>query len=375
MRSDFTSKWSAECLVRYFTNCLFFCQITIILLQMIDTLENQSDNVYAVVIGITKSSAFLVSTLKLLLIRFYRNPIEDLRHYITNGSVTSGDKGRDKLELRKFNEKSRILIFCIFGLTVIDTVFLSIPNSSTDVALRVPTNEESKPHISLAFRFFFISLLPLGFVPKFFCCMATIGTLLMGMRTNFTMLAHRYRSILKQPFVINGTDWRRMDRELKETLAHHVEFWRHLKVLKNLVGRSFFLVHIFSVLSIGALCYVCQGVGVDFLSLVIIATMVMFMLEYYLFCYFVDSLQDVADCLGDQIFEICALMPYNKTNHSQYQGFKTALIIAWINTRHGLSMSCVGLFDISTFAFLHLLNIAYTVLTFLIQMSKLQTSD
>nr|XP_029732176.1 uncharacterized protein LOC109621528 [Aedes albopictus] len=374
IQTELTSKWSAERIVRYFVNCLSTYHVTMILIQTIYALKHQREDVYAVVIGITKAAAFIVSTLKLLLIKFYQKPIENLRHYITNGNITSGDEYSDKLELRKFNEKFRVLIFCILGLTVIDIVFLSIPNPATEMVFRLPSHlQPTNPYISFAFRLFFISLLPLDFVPKFFCCMATIGTLLMGMRTNFKMLSHRYGSILNQPFVIDGTDWRRMNRELKETLAQHVEFWRHLKVLKNLVGRSFFLVHFFSVLSIGALCYVCHGIGVNFLAFVIIATMAMFMLEYYLFCHFVDSLQDVADRIGDHIFEICALMPYRKTNHSQYQGFKTDLMIAWINTRHGLSMNCVGLFDISKFAFLRILNIAYTVLTFLIQLSQLET--
>ncbi|EJY57991.1 AAEL017361-PA [Aedes aegypti] len=372
IQSELTLKWNCERYIRFLVSCLFFLQSFFIFVVLCSTLQTNRDEMFKVVVEVLKFSAFLVAGCKLLLIKLHRKSITNIRTYINDGQTTTGDNSYDRLELTNFKQRSMTMIRFIYGLIFIDMALLSIPNDITDMAFDIRSDiQPFMSHARNIYRLLFITLLPVGFLPKFFSSMATVGTLLLGMQANFKVLANRFHSILSQPFVINGTDWEMINHELKDTVKHHLEFWRHFKALKSLVGETFFLVHYFSIMSIGALCYICQDIGVNFLSFVVLATLAMFLVEYYMFCHFVDSFQDIANCIGEHIFQIAILMPHNRKNHSHYIGFRTALMIIWLNTRRGVSMDCMGLFNISTVAFLHVLNIAYTVLTFLIQMSQL----
>ncbi|EJY57992.1 AAEL017219-PA [Aedes aegypti] len=370
IQSELTLKWSCERYIRFLVACLFSLQTFFIFVVLYSTLQNNRAEMFRVVVEVVKFTAFVVAGCKLLLLKLHRKSITSIRSYINDARMITIDDSYDLLELSKFKHRSMTMIRGIYGLIVIDTVLLFMPNDTTVMAF--DRRSDTLPFMSLErniYRLLFLTLLPVGFLPKFFSSMATIGSLLLGMEANFKILANRFRSILSQPFVINGTDWEKMNSELRDTLKQHLEFWCHFKALKKLVGETFFLVHYFSIMSIGALCYICQAIGVNFLSFVVMATLAMFLMEYYMFCHFVDSFQDVANCIGEHIFQIAILMPHNRKNHSHYIGFRTALMIIWMNTRREVSMDCMGLFNISTAAFLHVLNIAYTVLTFLIQMS------
>ncbi|XP_029736243.2 uncharacterized protein LOC115271006 [Aedes albopictus] len=106
----------------------------------------------------------------------------------------------------------------------------------------------------------------------------------------------------------------------------------------------------------------------NFVTFLFGASVTYFLFEYFSLCYLVDSFQDEVDSIGQHIFESCARIPFRSERRSEYVQLRTTLMIMWINTRNGIHMDCVGLFEINTPKFLALLNIAYSVLTFLTQM-------
>nr|XP_029736243.1 uncharacterized protein LOC115271006 [Aedes albopictus] len=106
----------------------------------------------------------------------------------------------------------------------------------------------------------------------------------------------------------------------------------------------------------------------NFVTFLFGASVTYFLFEYFSLCYLVDSFQDEVDSIGQHIFEICARIPFRSERRSEYVQLRTTLMVMWINTRNGIHMDCVGLFEINTPKFLALLNIAYSVLTFLTQM-------
>lgn len=63
--------------------------------------------------------------------------------------------------------------------------------------------------------------------------------------------------------------------------------------MKDLVAKQFFLVHYFSVGAIGSMLYVSRDIGLNILSVAVFASTLVLMLEYFLWCHLVDSLEDV----------------------------------------------------------------------------------
>lgn len=71
-----------------------------------------------------------------------------------------------------------------------------------------------------------------------------------------------------------------------------MDIFSYLNVTKHLVGKVFLLVHYFSIFALGALIYACHEMEKSLMTVVFGAAVSFFLLEYYLLCYLIDSLQD-----------------------------------------------------------------------------------
>nr|XP_029732144.1 uncharacterized protein LOC109414917 [Aedes albopictus] len=215
--------------------------------------------------------------------------------------------------------------------------------------------------------------------------MANNVVLLLGMRVKLNIVAHRYRQILKQESLDQEQRFDRMNEEIRKALIQQTECWRyqyafltecfdnssvlyfrHLSILKDIVGKAFIPVHYYSLYCIGSLLYVSRDMGVNATSGVLVASVCFLLLEYYVTCRLIDSLRDVTDSIGYTMFELCARIPYTRKSHQKFVQMKRALIITWINTSNVSFANCFQLFNISTSAFVGMLNITYSVFTFLI---------
>ncbi|XP_062712400.1 uncharacterized protein LOC109423985 [Aedes albopictus] len=311
-----------------------------------------------------------VACLKVVSVAFLKKSIATLRMFICSNRINSGDEAYDELEQSKFNRTIRRVIQVIFGLMAVDTCIMSIPNSSTNGMLELPhVLTLAGKCTSGILSVLLTSFLGISVVPKYFSCTASVGASLLGMRTKLRILNRRFKLISQQNFSSGEKCFKRVNKEILEAVNHHVECWRLLQILKHLVGKTFFLVHYFSIFAVGALIYVCREMGINSVTFVIVAGTFSFLLEYFLLCHLVELLQDEADSIGRHIFQICAQIPFNSKFRSEYVQLRTMLMIVWINTRNGVSVNCIGLFDINTSAFVTLIDVAYSELMFLIKLS------
>lgn len=169
---------------------------------------------------------------------------------------------------------------------------------------------------------------------------------------------------------------------------HLIDIFRQLEALKTLVEKSFFIVHYYSLYSIGTCFFVARDLGMNVLAGAIYASAFVYLAKHFLLCRLVDSLQDVvsssklnhllriplfwvlstfqADTIGHEIYRHSAQIPYSRKCHRQYVQMKTTLVIVWHNTINGVSMMCLNMIQITTVTFVDLINIVYSVLTFLI---------
>ncbi|XP_062550256.1 uncharacterized protein LOC134215008 [Armigeres subalbatus] len=376
LRIWWSSMWTQVC--RFWSSegpagdCFWLLDFLLLLavLQFFDSSQTKSETAFQIVLDVIKVTVVCLVGVRVLLIVSLEKPITSLRKSITSDRVNSGDRAFDELEYRRFNKSGRAMLLIIYGLIIIDTILLSIPNPMKDSVLELPPQLcRVGKQMSGVFYFAFVGFIALSMIPRMFCSLACSGILLMGLRLKLKMLTHRYKTIIEYPFLDADRYYSRVDREVQNVVDQQLECWSQLQVLKDCVGKQFFMVHYFAVFAIGALLFVCQDMGLNILSVAIVTTTMGFLLEYYLWCALVDSLQDEAQTIGYLIFELCAKIPYIHKYRHQYKRLQTSLMITWINTGNGLKMNCMGLFEISKVSFVYLLNVAYKVLMFLINMN------
>ncbi|XP_062716501.1 uncharacterized protein LOC109411416 isoform X2 [Aedes albopictus] len=331
--NELTSKWRWESTVRYFLHALYAFQTVIAFLQTKHVIER--DNVFDLFVEVMKWTFFIVAYFKMFIMIRLGRSVAAVRKFIAGKEMQSGDAAFDELQRMKFKRSALFLLRILFVLMVMDAIFLSVPSGATAIVFFVPPEMKSAGPTATA---------------------------------NIKILANRYVKILDKSFDTEH-HLEQLDREVRSAVDQQMEYWRHLHILRNLVEKTFFLVHYYAIFSIGGFYYITQNIGVNAFSALLMATTPIFLVEYYLWCNLVESIQNEAETIGDVMYELCAKMPYNREKHSAYVRLKSNKLILWINSCNIRAMKCLGLFDISTLAFVDLVNVSYSVLMFLINMS------
>ncbi|XP_062714160.1 uncharacterized protein LOC134290943 [Aedes albopictus] len=350
------------------------CQLSqkafVAILQLIHAFKTETGELSGIVFHTIKESAIIIAGAKVLLVLYFESSIGNVRDFITGSRINSGDPTFDEMEHTKFNQSVRKMMRLLFAVFITDAVLLCTPCAATEKLFTLPPPlSAAGPIISPILHICSAQLLFLGAVPKFFSNMACIGALIIGMHTKLKILAHRWNRILNHPIEPPRCYFERMDREMRIVLDQQTEYWRQLQTLKTLVENSFFIVHVYSLYSIGSCIFVARELGMNVLTGVIYATSLAYLTKHYLWCHLVDSYKDVADAIGYEISSHCTQMPYSRQYHLQYVQMKTSLIIVWYNTINGVAMKSMGMIVISKATFGDLLKIIYTVLTFFINMT------
>ncbi|XP_062716040.1 uncharacterized protein LOC134291816 [Aedes albopictus] len=367
VRSNSTSSWATERLIRYAINGLFTYQAIVAILHVTHAFITEDSELFEVVFHLMKLSGIFVAGAKVSLVAYFGESVANVRRLITDNRINSGDKTYDDLEKAKFNRSARKVMRAVFGVIFVDAILLIIPSSATKKLLNLPPPlSRTGPIISPVLWVCSAQLLFVGVIPKFYCNMACVGTLILGMRMKLKILAHRWDRILNHPLEWPEYYFERMECEVRITLNQQTEYWRQLEALKTLVEKSFFIVHYYSLYSIGTCFFVARDLGMNVLAGAIYASAFVYLAKHFLLCRLVDSLQDVADTIGHEIYRHSAQIPYSRKCHRQYVQMKTTLVIVWHNTINGVSMMCLNMIQITTVTFVDLINIVYSVLTFLI---------
>ncbi|XP_021702051.1 uncharacterized protein LOC23687434 [Aedes aegypti] len=369
VRSDSTSNWVGERKIRIFSNCLFVFGISMLALEVLSDMYDRWDDNSVKVMALLKLTSICLACLKTAAIVLLRKPIETLRTFILSERVNSSDHIFDELERSNVNQTGRTMMRAMLGLIVVEMILLSIPNQTMDNVFRMaPLLLRMGEPSARVLHVLFMCSLPLFLLPRLFSNIAYIGILILGMRMRLKMLTHRYHEMLRIPDSDVDYYLEIVNKKLRKTLCQHMEFMRQFSVLTHLVRTTFMITHYYSIFSIGAIIFMWQNMGFNGFSTVFLLTFVSLLLEYYVWCYLVDSFQEVANSIGVAIYEMCVHMPHSHDHHSRYIQLRTSLIIIWINNSNGYSVNCFGLLKPSILAFVDLVNITYSMLMFLINM-------
>ncbi|XP_055527672.1 uncharacterized protein LOC129720247 [Wyeomyia smithii] len=210
----------------------------------------------------------------------------------------------------------------------------------------------------------------------------TFSSLLAGLRAELLIVANNYRRIVIQiqaelqessgNKLISRKDdaffWTNLYRQIGSAVNQHVELLRNVAIIKPALEMAFLVMYIRMILCIGLLSFIVVNSGLSSTSALLLPVVVGYLVECYWAGILADSFQDVNQRIINDMSELCVSLPYSNGHHADYIQMRTSLMIILLCTSDSIRISCGGFFQMSSRVVLRVVNVLYTVSTFLWQM-------
>ncbi|XP_062551325.1 uncharacterized protein LOC134216467 [Armigeres subalbatus] len=343
---------------------------TVLFLQIWNDLDNNWDDVSAKALSFLKIVVVCSSGFKVLALIVLKDPLSTIRNFLLDNRVNSGDKAFDQFEQINFNRSARKMVRLMFGLVSVETIILSIPNETMArvYAIPPPMDKAGKLITNLLYQIF-VSSIAFSLLPGLFSHLSCAGVLIMGMRMKLKMLEHRCNQLAKMSIVDEVNYFEIMSREVREFIRQQMEYTRHFNMLASIAGKMFLVVHYNAILGIALYIFLANSLGLNVFACAFIFMSLAWLLEYYIWCQLVDSLQEPAYSIAELMYVICVRMPHSHEHHSEYIQLRTTFMIIRMRNSKGYIVNCFGMVRICLLSFVSVVNMVFTVLTFLINIS------
>ncbi|EAT47251.2 AAEL001617-PA [Aedes aegypti] len=368
IRTQLAVDWTWERPVRYLVHLISAYHSVVMILQAAHVVAERNDvmdTAFCLIKIVGMGSAYI----KILLLTYHADSVDKVEHFIRSRPMSSGEDQYDSTVRGKFLRSTLVMIRWVLGVLIVDEILFAFPNSQRNKLFKLPPAMSSLGTGITGWlaNFLFVNWMPLIWLSKYLCCTTKLGVLLMGLRVEFKILTHKLEQITRQAKSIESVEdhCKFLKKELEVFLYKQAELRR---IDSSFVGNGIFMIYYYALFFIGTMLYVTHHQGFEFYSLTFASSVVVTLLECYWWCQLVDSFQDDAESMGNELYDICAGIPYARQSHRTYVEMRTSLMIIWINARHSLAIDCVGIFSISTAIFVQMLNTSYSVLMFLINM-------
>ncbi|EDS44719.1 Odorant receptor 7a [Culex quinquefasciatus] len=159
--------------------------------------------------------------------------------------------------------------------------------------------------------------------------------------------------------------WKFLQDELNSCIEHHSTVLNQLKVFKNLTSMSLLVSYYMTMAhtAIGVI-HVLSKPSLDFLSVLAIDFTLRYLLEFYVFCHMVTSLNEEHSKIGLLLSHqpwISQLRIESKYR-SQYRQIRATILNVMIQSQRSLNISCGGIFELSMDKFTTLIKTSYTLM-------------
>ncbi|KAL9708010.1 hypothetical protein quinque_011528 [Culex quinquefasciatus] len=159
--------------------------------------------------------------------------------------------------------------------------------------------------------------------------------------------------------------WKFLQDELNSCIEHHSTVLNQLKVFKNLTCMSLLVSYYMTMAhtAIGVI-HVLSKPSLDFLSVLAIDFTLRYLLEFYVFCHMVTSLNEEHSKIGLLLSHqpwISQLRIESKYR-SQYRQIRATILIVMTQSQRSLNISCGGIFELTMDKFTTLIKTSYTLM-------------
>ncbi|XP_039440576.1 uncharacterized protein LOC120421434 [Culex pipiens pallens] len=365
----------------YLYQTMALYQMIIGLLDMIYALQNLTDVLAAIWYTMSFFAILLCLVKHYIVLRHYE-AIHELRIFLNQQSFCSGDPAFDGKIRKRSYTVCQLLIMTVLCVIVLQQISIWIPTSQRDRTFSIPPWMSSYCGVFFSFilQILYFGTFTVIWVSKLFSCTVVASILIIRVKTEQEILAKNFelmmQTCLEENFFGSYQNsnrarkqfWDHTKNHLKTVLDQQHELLKHLEQLKSLVEPLFFFIYYASLIIVGTVFVVILREPLSFMTMVILSSTTISALECYCLCYLLDSFKDVNETITDHMFCFCSQLPHSGDHHADYVDVRATLMVVGYFCRHGMSFQCAGIGDISSAVFADLVNISYSVLTFLLNM-------
>ncbi|KAL1398479.1 hypothetical protein pipiens_008934 [Culex pipiens pipiens] len=324
------NRWQSVVWTLY--RCLPYSYLYIALISLFSALifrENSITIIRTTVIVVMMADCFVKHR---LLLR-YGDEIRKLRNYLESPTFGSGETTFDESVRKRFRRSARVLIIGISSIITVQQILAWVPNEQLSEAFYIHPWVGSiwGENVALAIRIWYISIFSAVWLFKLYGCTVTSIVLMMGLEAEQKVLAHNFKRIQDCLEDLRQSYW---DSELARK-----QYWDRVRDVASGVGEPTTAAYEVIVLAYGK--------------------------EVYSMCFMVDSMKNAFDSIAGPMLYWCVRFPYSEDHHGTYVEMRTTLQIIAACSRNIVSFGCAGISDISVAVFADMLNICYSVFTFL----------
>ncbi|XP_001865697.2 uncharacterized protein LOC6048849 [Culex quinquefasciatus] len=323
---------------------------------------------------------FLTMTLsfvKLHLLLQNSSGISKLRDLLEAPGFCSGDPDFDESVRKRFKRTSRMLIITIAWIVMVQQILSWIPSDTQGIIFKLPAWVAwcFGDRVSLVIKNWYMSLCFTIWCNKLYACTITVVVVMLGLEAEQTILAHKFGRIqdslqnLRQSYwdreIARKQYWERLRTLIRVSFDQQQLLLRHLKELQSLVQNLFFYVYYSALILFGSDIFIATSNPSVFMYVAVAGTVLVSSLECFSLCYLVDCLKDAFESISEHMFYLCARLPYSEDHHNDYLDTRATLQIIARCSRNAVTFGCAGVSEISIAVFTDMLNICYSVFTFL----------
>ncbi|EJY57787.1 AAEL017041-PA [Aedes aegypti] len=354
-----------SCLVLHYLLCVVRCFLTI----------KSGESFNAVLINMHVIFSLTINYTRSLIIGANFKYFVHVKGFINDRKYRNDTKS---VEIRQKAYEHSLVVTMIF---VANIVFQSISIPSTGMTntdpFQIPIDLTGLPHFARKIVEMWYNLL---FITATYISASNFLSMylaMVGLRAELRVALDSISSIGDYLDYVDGKDgefeqgekfWKELHGELKRSIGHHVEVLVHLDVLKNVTNLSFLLLYYMTMLIVaaGVLILTIYPV-VDVFYVFAIDYTIRYLIECFVFCNMVSSLNEVQHAIGETLIHQAWIskLKFTKQFSEHYRAVRACILIELMESQRSLRINCGGMFELTLAKFTRIINTSYSLSLFM----------
>ncbi|EJY57362.1 AAEL017065-PA [Aedes aegypti] len=299
--------------------------------------------------------------------------ILEVRKFIKSGTSSTSDPEFDCAKRRTFFRVTQTISLVVIFIIIMDELLSPAVVLHDDRYFNLPTflcvsNLTANRLLRCVYLVIFIPI----WVSKAYVALVETTALVAGCRSELTIFAKAFEEFLNDTIMNVETEshdvfWESFKVNLRYQVKHHISHIENQCRVNKLLSEFFMVTYYRDVIVIGAMIFIIFLDGLSARSAVIVLSFYAFFAECWWWSILSEFSENINSSIEEHLIDLLIAIPYSRPYHSDYQQTRTTLLIMKIITSDCTSVKYAGVFDVNIQVFSQLVNISYSLLTFLLQ--------
>ncbi|EJY57361.1 AAEL017296-PA [Aedes aegypti] len=341
------------------------------LLYSIENVLKDTDIVSLIWCGIVICVGLSICVNEIILRRSYKTLLE-IRKFINDKSNATSEPQFDSSIRNVFSQISQIASLTVIAMIIVDEILSPVVAMHEDRYFGLPRFLSTSSSIANGMtRFVYLVVFIPIWISKVFNATVEITALIVGCRSELKIFTKGFEEFLddtreQADTLPREVFWKFFKIKLRFQIELHVSLVNTQRMVNELLSQFFMVTYYRDVIVIGSMIFIILSEGFSARSGVIVLSILTFFAECWWLSMLSEFFDDSTETIEELMDDLMVTIPYSKENHSDYQQLRTTLTVIKMNAHECTSVKYAGVFFISIETFSQLVDISYSVLTFLL---------